>query len=919
MNPETPQQSRPWHALSVEQSGALANTCLAQGLGAQDAAHRLARFGPNLLAQTQKRGPLLRFLSQFNNVLIHVLLVAALITLLLGQWIDSAVIAGVVVINAFIGFLQEGKAESALEKIHGMLSPTAQVMRAGLRQEIAAQDLVPGDIVFIAAGDKVPADLRIFQAYHLSTQEAALTGESLAVEKSTQAVQDTSDLGDRSCMAYSGTLVTTGQGAGIVVATGQATEIGRISEILSTVQTLATPLTRRLEGLSKLLSSAIVVMAALTFAFGYFIRGFSANEMFMAAVGLAVAAIPEGLPAILTITLAIGVQRMAKRNAIIRKLPVVETLGSVTVICSDKTGTLTRNEMAVQRVVTAEMDAHVSGTGYSPTGRFSVNGKTIEAANYPVLQQVGRVAGLCNDAELREDNKEWLLAGDPTEGALMALAMKIGLHPQGLRKDYPRMDVVPFDADYQFMATLHFAPSGERLLLLKGAPERVLALCDRIQQDASLGPLEIDHWLEKMESMAQQGMRVLALAEKPRGSSLKAPLGKHEIAQGGFALLGLVGMTDPPRPEVVAAIRKCHSAGITVKMITGDHVRTAHAIGTAIGIGPPPSRQAQGPLITLSGHELNALDDEGLQQAVKNAHIFARATPEHKLRLVQALQAQGHVIAMTGDGVNDTPALKRADIGVAMGKKGSEAAKEVAEMVLADDNFASITAAVEEGRTVYDNLRKALVFVLPTNGGQALILVVAILLGLTLPITPVQILWVNMVTAVTLALALAFESSERNIMHKPPRPPSEPLLAPFLIWRIVFVSALLVCGGLGVFLWELELGKSVETARTAALNALVAAEIAYLFNSRKLTESVINRDGILGNSAALWAAAALIGLQLGLTYLPAMQLLFGTAAIGLEAWVKIVAFAVAVFFLIELEKMLIAKKRHHHPQHPQQS
>lgn len=894
-------------------------TSLAQGLKVQDAADRLQRFGPNLLAQAQKRGPLFRFLSQFNNVLIYLLLIAALITLFLGQWIDSAVIAGVVVINAIIGFVQEGKAESALEQISGMLSPTAQVMRAGLRQEIAAHELVPGDIVFLAAGDKVPADLRLFQAYHLSTQEAALTGESLAVEKSIQAVQAASDLGDRSCMAYCSTLVTTGQGAGVVVATGQATEIGRISAILSSVQTLATPLTRRLEGFSKLLSLAIVMLAACTFAFGYLIRQFSANEMFMAAVSLAVAAIPEGLPAILTITLAIGVQRMAKRNAIIRKLPAVEALGSVTVICSDKTGTLTRNEMAVQRVVTAEIDTCVSSTGYSPSGKFSVNGKAIEAANYPVLQQVGRVAGLCNDAELREANKEWLLAGDPTEGALMALAMKMGLHPEALRKDYPRIDVVPFDADHQFMATLHPAPSGGCLLLIKGAPERVLGLCDRIQQDASLGPLEMNHWIEKMESMAQEGMRVLAIAEKARDSSVTAPLSVQEIRQGGFALLGLVGMTDPPRQEVIAAIKKCHSAGITVKMITGDHVRTAHAIGNAIGIGPPPSRQEEAPLITLSGHELDALDDEGLKQAVKNAHIFARATPEHKLRLVQALQAQGHVIAMTGDGVNDTPALKRADVGVAMGKKGSEAAKEVAEMVLADDNFASITAAVEEGRTVYDNLRKALVFILPTNGGQALILVVAILFGFTLPITPVQILWVNMVTAVTLALALAFESSERNIMRRPPRPPSEPLLAPFLIWRIVFVSALLVFGGLGLFLWELALGKPVETARTAAINALVAAEIAYLFNSRKLTEPVINREGILGNSAALWAAASLIGLQLGLTYLPAMQLLFGTTAIGLEAWAKIIAFAVAVFFLIELEKMLIAKKRHHPPQHSQQS
>jgi magnesium-transporting ATPase (P-type) len=916
LNKSDSEQPRPWHTLSTEQACELNGSSPLQGLSQEEAARRFSVHGPNLLAEGKKRGPLIRFFAQFNNVLIYVLLAAALITLALGQIIDSAVIAGVVIINALIGFVQEGKAESALEKIRSMLSPCAQVLRSGVRQEIPAKDLVPGDIVYLAAGDKVPADLRLLQAHNLSTQEAALTGESLAAEKSTAPVQAHSPLGDRSCMAYSSTLVTTGQGMGLVVATGQATEIGRISDILSSVQTLATPLTRRMESFSKLLSGAIVVIAAATFAFGYLVRNFSATEMFMAAVGLAVAAIPEGLPAIMTITLAIGVQRMARRHAIIRKLPVVEALGSVTVICSDKTGTLTRNEMAVQRIVTAEIDAQVSGTGYSPVGQFSLQEKTVEAANYPVLQQVGRVAGLCNDAELRKANNEWLLAGDPTEGALMALAMKMGLHPQSLRADYPRVDIVPFDSDYQFMATLHPAPSGECLVLLKGAPERVLALCDRVQLDASVGPLLPAHWIEKMESMAAQGMRVLAIAEKTRDSACQSPLKVAEIAQGGFALLGLVGMTDPPREEVIASIRKCHTAGITVKMITGDHVQTARAIGEAIGIGAPrgrnsPQEVSQAPCLTLSGNEIDALDEEGLRQAVKTAHVFARATPEHKLRLVQALQAQGHVIVMTGDGVNDTPALKQADVGVAMGKKGSEAAKEVAEMVLADDNFASITAAVEEGRTVYDNLRKALVFILPTNGGQALILVVAILLGLTLPITAVQILWVNMVTAVTLALALAFESSERNIMQRPPRPAEEPLLQPFLIWRIVLVSALLVCGGLGIFLWELHLEKSIETARTAAINALVAGEIAYLFNSRRLTESVISIEGLLGNRIVLWASAALIMLQLLMTYLPAMQLLFGTAAIGLEAWIKIILFGIAVFFLIEIEKRLISKKLSH--------
>jgi magnesium-transporting ATPase (P-type) len=898
-----------WHTLTTQQTLEHCNSNAQEGLHPSEAARRLQAHGPNRLAHGKKRGPLVRFLSQFRNVLIYVLLLAAAITAALGQWVDSAVIAGVVAINAVIGFLQEGKAESALEKIRDMLSPTAQVLRNGLRQEISAQELVPGDIVYLSAGDKVPADLRLLQAHHLSAQEAALTGESLAVEKSTIPVTENCPLGDRRCMAYCSTLITTGQGKGVVVATGQSTEIGRISALLSTVETLATPLTRRMARFSKLLSFAILAIAGFTFGFGYLIREFSAADMFMASVGLAIAAIPEGLPAIMTITLAIGVQRMAKRNAIIRMLPVVEALGSVTVICSDKTGTLTRNEMAVQRIITAELEASITGTGYSPAGLFKSANTTIEPANYPVLLQLGRVAGLCNDAALHESGNEWQLTGDPTEGALMAMAMKMGLEPAALRKDYPRTDLVPFDSDHQFMATLHSTPSGEPLVLLKGAPERVLALCDRIQKDASIARLEPTHWIECMNALAGQGMRVLAIAEKVRDSAIAAPLSPAEIKHGGFVLLGLVGMTDPPREEVIASIQKCHTAGITVKMITGDHVQTAQAIGQAIGIGAPASHRKQTPLVALSGADLDALDDQGLQEAVKQAHIFARATPEHKLRLVQALQAQGHVIVMTGDGVNDTPALKRADVGVAMGKKGSEAAKEVAEMVLADDNFASITAAIEEGRTVYDNLRKALVFILPTNGGQALILVVAILLGLTLPITPVQILWVNMVTAVTLALALAFESSERGIMRRPPRPPKEPLLAPFLIWRIVFVSTLLVFGGLGLFLWELHLNAPIEAARTAALNALVAGEIAYLFNSRKLSESVINREGILGNPVALWAAGALIALQLLLTYLPALQALFGTTALEPEAWAKIIAFGIAVFFLIELEKLLILKKR----------
>lgn len=907
--PNPPQlDTTPWHACEHTKVVEQLDTHREAGLSAQEASKRLLRDGPNALPQGRQRSAWARFAAQFNNLLIYVLLLAAAITWLLDHAIDSAVIVGVVLINALIGFVQEGKAESALDKIRTMLSPTAQVLRDGTRQEIDATGLVVGDIIFLAAGDKVPADSRLIETYSLTIEEAALTGESLGVEKSDQPVAQDAALGDRFSMAYSGTLVTSGQGVGVVVAVGRTTELGRISQILARVQALATPLTRKMEVFSKWLSLAILALSGMTFAFGYFVQDFSASEMFMAAVGIAVAAIPEGLPAIMTISLAIGVQRMARRRAIIRKLPVVEALGSVTVICSDKTGTLTRNEMAVQRVITAEIDAVVTGTGYSPHGKLMAqDGREIQAADYPVLHQLGRVASLCNDAQVAKVGQEWVLAGDPTEGALLSLAMKMDLHAHTLAQTYPRTDVLPFNSDIQFMATLHPTPAGEEIVLLKGAPERVLALCETEQLDVGVRPLAREFWLEKMNALAAEGMRVLAIADKPRlkTSGAASRFGLDEARQGGFRLLGLVGITDPPREEVIAAIARCHSAGIRVKMITGDHVRTAQAIGAQIGITSGPGSGGA----TLSGQEIDRLSQAELIEVVKQADVFARATPEHKLRLVQALQANGQVVSMTGDGVNDAPALKQADVGVAMGKKGTEAAKEAAEMVLADDNFASITAAVEEGRTVYDNIRKAIVFILPTNGGEAGMLVAAIALGWTLPITPVQILWVNMVTAVTLALAIAFEKAEKDIMSRPPRPPNEPLVYGFLLWRIALVSALMVIGCLSLFSWELARGLSLEEARTVAVNGLVMAEMVYLFNSRHLTQSVISREGLLGNPAVLWACAVLLLLQALLTYWPVMHVLFGTAALDAAAWIKITGFALVLFLLIELEKKFLSRHR----------
>jgi magnesium-transporting ATPase (P-type) len=718
----------------------------------------------------------------------------------------------------------------------------------------------------------------------------------VAVEKGVGAVAPDAVLGDRACMAYSGTLVTFGQGVGVVVATGAHTEIGRISAMLNAVQEISTPLLRQMAVFGHWLTWAILGIAGASFAFGTLLRGYSASEMFLAAVGLAVAAIPEGLPAIMTITLAIGVQGMARRNAIIRRLPAVETLGSVTVICSDKTGTLTRNEMTAQRVLLAGQVIRVGGVGYAPHGGFEIDGSEVDVAQHPVLEAVARCAMLCNDARLRHQDEVWQIVGDPTEGALMTLAHKAGLEESFEREALPRTDVIPFESEHRFMATLNHDHQGRGLIYLKGAPERVLELCASARTAHGEQALDAGWWQQVMDAAAADGMRLLALAVRDGEDALKT-LTFAEVERGGFTLLGVLGLSDPPREEAIRAVARCRSAGIQVKMITGDHAATARAIGQQLGLA--------GEVRAITGAEIEQLSDAELEKVVGDTEIFARASPEHKLRLVRALQARGEVVAMTGDGVNDAPALKRADVGVAMGRNGTEAAKEAAEMVLADDNFASVAAAVEEGRTVYDNLRKAIAFILPTNIGQAGILVAAILLGMTLPMTPAQILWVNMVTAVTLALALAFENPERNIMGRPPRDPAEPILTRFLLWRVVFVGMLLVAGGLGMFMWEIERGASLEFARTAAVNALLIGEVFYLFNVRSFSDSILNREGFFGNRYVLMAIALLLVCQALFTYLPAMQTLFGSEGLDVAAWSRILAFGVLVLFVVEAEKALL--------------
>ena len=873
-----------------------------RGLSSTDAAGRLAEHGPNRLPTAARRGPLKRFAQQFNNVLIAVLLGAAVVTGALGHWIDTGVILGVVLINALIGFLQEGKAENALAAIAAMLSPQANVTRDGQRQQVPAEDLVPGDLVHLGSGDKVPADLRLVRARSLQIQEAALTGESVPVDKDPGAVAPDADLGDRRGVAHSGTLVVAGRGTGVVVATGADTQIGRISSMLAQVQTLTTPLVQQMTVFGRYLTAGILALAAFAFAFGLLVRGYSLDEMFLAAVGLAVAAIPEGLPAIMTITLAIGVSAMAARNAIIRRLPAVETLGAVTVICSDKTGTLTRNEMSVRRIATLEATYAVSGEGYGAGGTITRDGAPAALDGDPALADAIRAGDGCNDAELTidsEDPSDHRLNGNPVDGALKALALKAG-GIGGFEPARPggRHDTIPFESVHKFMASLHDRPDGARVIWLKGAPEQVLAQCATARGPHADAPIDAEAWHERLDALAHAGYRVLAVAERAADDATHG-LTFADIERGGFTLLALFALLDPARSEAETAVADCKAAGIGVKMITGDHAATAGAVARQLGIG----QNAR----VLTGRELDRLDDAALAQAVQDTDVFARTTPEHKLRLVSALQASGGVAAMTGDGVNDAPALKRADVGVAMGKRGTEAAKEAAEMVLGDDNFASIAAAVREGRIVYDNLTKAILFILPTNGGQAFTLLAAIAFGTLLPITPVQILWVNMVTAVTLALALAFEAGEPGVMARPPRRRDAPILSGFLIWRVAFVSTLLVIAVFGLFSYARETGLAIAEARTLAVNTLVAGEILYLFSARRLDGPALSRHALATARPAALSVALVIALQGLFTYWGPMQTLFGTAPLSAGAWAAIAAAAVALFAAVEAEKAIIRR------------
>ncbi|WP_292832911.1 HAD-IC family P-type ATPase [Microbacterium sp.] len=857
----------------------------AAGLAHDDAAARHAVVGPNLLPDPKRTPAWLRFLGHFNDTLIFILLGAAAIKAVMGDWLDFWVIIAVAVINAVIGYVQEGRAEKALAGIRGMLSADATVRRGGAWTTIAAAELVPGDLVRLMPGDRVPADIRLTAATQLRIDEAALTGESVPSSKSLDPVPEDSGVGDRTSMAFSGTIVSAGQGRGIVTGIGANTEIGKIQALVGEAGSLATPLTKQLDSFGKVLTLVILGMAMVMMVIGRYLHGMPFPELISATIGFAVAAIPEGLPALVTITLAIGVQQMARRNAIIRKLPAVEALGSVTTVCSDKTGTLTKNEMTVRTIITPLGRYDVAGLGYDPAG-------AITPAGGGDLAAILAVADLCNDAHITAGEEgRWALVGEPTEGALKVVAMKGGAQREGTR----RVGVVPFDSANKFMATLNEAADGSRAILVKGAPDRLL---DRaLTQRGAAGAESLDRpfWDEAVDELSAQGLRVLAAARKPTRAEEMTIEDLEDLE-----FLGLWGIVDPPRPEAITAIADCHAAGIRVKMITGDHAGTAVAIGREMGLIPPAD--SGNDVRVLTGGELEELSQDQLKAVVQDVDVYARTSPEHKIRIVRALQSHGEVVAMTGDGVNDAPALTRADIGIAMGIKGTEATKEAAEIVLADDNFATIRSAIAEGRRIYDNLRKSIVFLLPTNGAQSLVILVAVVFGLTLPLTPVQVLWINMVTAVTLSLALAYEPAERGIMQRKPRAAGGSIIAGREIGFVLLVSFLIGGATLAVFGISVARGVDLDVARTESVLMLALGQLAYLFNCRFLSQSSFTMAVLRGNRVVWWSAIALIALQLIYTYVPFMNALFGSEPLDLIGWLLPVVFSVGLFAVIEALK-----------------
>ncbi|MBE9189092.1 cation-transporting P-type ATPase [Gloeocapsopsis crepidinum LEGE 06123] len=878
-----------WHNLPLQEVAQSLDSDPKTGLSAAEVSQRQQKYGSNELKGKPGKSPIIRFLLQFNQPLLYILLIAGAIKALLGSWTNAGVIWGVTVINAIIGYVQESKAESAIAALASAVKTEATVLRDGQKVRVSSTEIVPGDIVILASGDKVPADVRLFDIRNLQVNESALTGESVAVEKNTRQVETDAPLAERTNMAYAGSFVTFGTGSGVVIAIGQDTETGRISQLMDRGTNLTTPLTRKFDRFSKTLLYIILGVAALTVAVGIG-YGNSLIDMFEAAVALAVSAIPEGLPAVVTITLAIGVSRMARRHAIIRKLPAVETLGGATVICSDKTGTLTENQMTVQAIYAGERQYKVTGNGYNPEGEIVVDIDIPDGAaaqqsadlNSNVALHACLTAGLlCNDSRIEVKDGQNTVIGDPTEGALIIAANKAGLNVSH-EEAMPRVDVIPFESEFQYMATLHKQERGQRIIYVKGSVEALLQRCEQmLNAQGELQPVDAELIQQQVDTMANEGLRVLAFAQKT--VSAQQSLDRDDIATG-LSFLGLQGMIDPPRQEAIRAVKTCQEAGIQVKMITGDHAVTARAIAQRMGFNHHEE------VIAYTGKQLAQMDDRELANAVEDGAVFARVAPEQKLRLVEALQSKGEIVAMTGDGVNDAPALKQADIGTAMGGAGTEVAKEAADMILTDDNFASIEAAVEEGRTVYRNLLKAIAFILPVNGGESMTILISVLLARVLPILSLQVLWLNMVNSIAMTVPLAFEPKSEIVMQQEPRNPNEPLLSRRLLYRIILISVFNWILIFGMFEWVLRDTGNVDLARTMAIQSLVSGRIFYLLSLSQLGTAIATR--LIGRRRESFsdARAILIGivgaviLQIIFSQVGFMNTLFSTAPLNWNQW-----------------------------------
>ncbi|MDY0327591.1 MAG: cation-transporting P-type ATPase [Arcobacteraceae bacterium] len=891
-----------WHSIGIDDALLSLDTDIKSGLSTEEYKSRIVTYGKNQLTQKKERSVFIEFLLQFHNPLVYILLVATIVTFILAEYIDSAVIFGVILINSIIGFVQENKAKQAINSLKNMLNTKTTILRDGEKISVLASDITIGDVVLLTSGDKIPADLRLITITNLRIDESALTGESVSVEKSIQEIGTETGLADRKNMAYGGTLVTYGQGIGVVIAIGDKTETGKIAHLINEATSIDTPLTKKITAFSKTLLWIILALAGITFIFGYFVHDYEALDMFMASVALAVATIPEGLPAVVTITLAIGVRVMAKNNAIIRKLPAVETLGSTTVICSDKTGTLTKNEMTVTKISINNHIFSVRGNGYDTAGDIRLEDKIVNFNSYDTLAEILRCGLLCNDSVLINENNRFTIQGDPTEGALIVSAKKYGFSSKVLTKEHPRLDNIPFESDKMYMVTLHPISAEENAIYIKGSLEQILAMSKyALDIDGNTVDLNSEHIVRNAETLASDGLRVLAFAVCYVSNSYKKLDNfESELKELNIHFLGLQAMIDPPRPEAIEAVKLCKKAGITVKMITGDHKITALAIAKQLGITSTAK--------ALSGKEMEGLSEAQLQDVVNNTNVFARVAPEQKLSLVLALQSQNEIVAMTGDGVNDAPALKQADIGIAMGINGTEVSKESADMILADDNFASISKAVEEGRGVFDNLIKFIVWTIPTNVGEGLVIMLAIFLGTILPILPVQSLWINMTTALFLGLMLAFEPKEEGVMERDPRKVDEPILNREIMVRIFVISTLLLVGSFGIFTISQNNGASVEESRTLAVTLFIVVQSFYLLNCRSLSKSVF-KVNFFSNRYVLVGISLMFIVQAGYIYLPFMNTIFNSAPIGLDSWILMLGYGILSLIIVEIEKLIWRVKK----------